>query len=255
MFYQISLLLLLLSARMAFVDSHEVIYTDIIDPKKHTSVQYSPTVSHTPILIPSETLSSRPTSAPTSISVCATVNQSSVATISCPSSTIVRTIDFASYGTPTGSCGAFSKGWCDSSDSMSVVTRACLNQANCSVPAQVSDFGDPCFMTYKQLYIQVTCALTPSLVCATVEENNNATISCPSGSFVRTINFASYGLPGGYCGTLFSYGECHSSNSMSVVENTCLNQANCTIPAQNEVFGDPCGGTRKSLYIEAVCDH
>ena len=217
----------------------------------------------------------RPTSAsPTSFSptasgvICATADESSIATISCPSGTVVRSIDFASYGTPIGSCGAFSRDPnCDSSNSMSVVTSACLNEATCTVAAQNSVFGDPCEGTGKQLYIQAGCGLMPTfapssppsssrpssfrptsasptsfsptasgVICAMADETTNATISCSSGTFVRSIDFASYGTPTGSCGA-FSKGSCDSSNSMSVVTSACLNKATCTVAAQNSVFG------------------
>jgi len=195
---------------------------------------------------------SAPTSAPTSLSVCASVNENSVATISCPSSTVVSTINFASYGTPTGFCGAFSKGSCDSGNSMPVVAGACLNKATCTILAQNSVFGDPCRNTLKRLYIHAVCGL-PLSVCASVDENSVATISCPSSTVVKTIKFASYGTPTGSCGA-FSKGSCDSGNSMPVVAGACLNKATCTIYAQNSVFGDPCGNTPKRLYIQAFCN-
>ena len=199
-----------------------------------------------------------PTSAPSPLSTCAMVDENYVATVSCPSSTFVRSIKFASYGTPTGSCGAFSKSWCDSSNSMSVVTGACLNKATCSVSAQNwvfdKNYGeDPCYGTPKRLYIQAACALTPISVCATANEGSVATITCPDNTWVGAINFASYGTPGGSCG-IFSLGWCSSSNSMSVVTRECLNARTCTIRAQNSVFGDPCARTGKRLYIEAACN-
>ena len=89
--------------------------------------------------------------------VCASLDENSVHTISCPYRTFVRTIDFASYGTPTGSCGAFSKGSCDSSYTMTVVTSKCLNKVACTVSAQNSIYGDPCDGTHKHMYVQVTC--------------------------------------------------------------------------------------------------
>jgi len=185
--------------------------------------------------------------------VCATaMAENDVATISCPSGTLVRSINFASYGTPIGSCGSFSKGSCDSSNSMSVVADACLNKASCSVSAQNSVFGDPCVGTPKRMYIQASCGV-PSLVCVMMYEDNVATITCPSGTFVGAIDFASYGTPTGPCGA-FSKGSCDSSNSMSVVTNACLNKAMCTVYAHNSVFGDPCVGTPKRLYIAAVCN-
>jgi hypothetical protein len=63
--------------------------------------------------------------------VCATATD--VATIT---GTLVRTINFVSYGNRQGSCGSFSIGSCDSINSMSVVANACLNEASCSISVQ-----------------------------------------------------------------------------------------------------------------------
>ena len=189
---------------------------------------------------------------------CVMANEGSVATITCPSGTIMSNIDFASYGTPTGSCGTFSEGSCHSSNSISKVEDACLNQATCSVPAQNSIFGgDPCRNTPKRLYIQATCNQysLPLKVCDEVVETSVATINCPSGSFVSNINFASYGTPTGSCGGGFYKNSfCDSSNSEKVVKNACLNRGSCSISAVNSVFGgDPCKDTPKSLKIQALC--
>jgi len=89
---------------------------------RYTVVQYSPSVS--------------PTSAPTLRVVCAMANETSKATITCPAGTVVSNINFASYGTPTGSCGAFNKeSNCDCSSTIQLVVDACLNKAICSLDA------------------------------------------------------------------------------------------------------------------------
>ncbi len=61
-------------------------------------------------------------------------------------------------------------------------------------------------------------------------------------------SFASYGTPNGSCGS-FATGFCHAINSMSVVSNYVIGNSSVVIPASNGVFGDPCGGTYKRLYV------
>ena len=262
MLYQLSLIFLLLAARATTADSHEVIYTDSIDQQKHHDVERL-IVSNSsakvnlrgPTPVTSSGLTSATLSSPTSVPVvCATVNEDSDATISCPSGTRVGNINFASYGTPSGSCGGFSKDRsCDSYRSKSAVENLCLNQATCTVPANNFVFSDPCRGTFKRLYIQATCTPPPYTVCASAAENSVARINCPSGTVMRTINFASYGTPTGSCGA-FSNGWCDSSNSIDVVRYACISKASCSVSAKNSVFGDPCGGTPKSLYIQATCE-
>jgi len=93
----------------------------------------------------------------------------------------------------------------------------------------------------------VACGTTVSLL----NEGNSATVSCPSG-VITDITFASYGTPTGSCGN-FAIGECHASSSLSVVLAACLGKSSCTMLSHNDVFGDPCYGTAKRLYIQATC--
>ena len=95
---------------------------------------------------------------------CGSANEGGTASITC-SSGVITSIDFASYGTPTGICGAYSVSGCNAVTSRNVVYRACINRASCSVDANNVVFGDPCPYTRKRLYIQVTCttAILPSI--------------------------------------------------------------------------------------------
>ena len=92
---------------------------------------------------------------------------------------------------------------------------------------------------------------TAQSVCGTAPEGGSVTLTAPAGKVFTTVTFASYGTPNGSCGS-FTIGGCHASNSQSLVETALLNKNSATISATNGVFGDPCGGTVKRLYIEAV---
>lgn len=93
--------------------------------------------------------------------VCGTAaSEGVVATLTCPTGSVITAINFASYGTPTGSCGAFSVSSCNAPTSVSVVQSACLNQASCSVASSYLSFsGDPCYGVPKHLFIQATCGV------------------------------------------------------------------------------------------------
>jgi hypothetical protein len=89
-------------------------------------------------------------------------------------------------------------------------------------------------------------------ICATAAENGTATLTAPPGSTFTSVEFASYGTPSGTCGS-FATGGCHATNSVSVVQGYLIGQSGTiNIPATNAVFGDPCLGTAKSLYIQAT---
>ncbi len=83
---------------------------------------------------------------------------------------------------------------------------------------------------------------------AEVNEGQNLTITLPAGNVVSAVDFASYGTPNGSNGN-YTIGGCHASNSQTIVEGYALGNNTFTIPATNAVFGDPCGGTFKRLYV------
>ncbi|GAA4314311.1 hypothetical protein GCM10023115_28610 [Pontixanthobacter gangjinensis] len=83
---------------------------------------------------------------------------------------------------------------------------------------------------------------------AEIIEGQMLSIALPAGQVVESVEFASYGTPTGSNGS-YSIGTCHASNSKSIVESYALGKNSFSIPSNNSVFGDPCGGTRKRLYV------
>ncbi len=78
-------------------------------------------------------------------------------------------------------------------------------------------------------------------------------LSCPAGSTITSIDFASFGTSSGECGA-FVEGECLAAESQAIVEAACVGQSSCRLDATNEAFGgDPCSFTVKHLDIEATC--
>ena len=83
----------------------------------------------------------------------------------------------------------------------------------------------------------------------------STTLTCQNGGVINAIEFASYGNPTGYCGSL-QYGTCNSPNSLSVVQSQCIGLPSCVIESNNDVFGgDPCFNTPKHLAIQATCSN
>jgi len=84
--------------------------------------------------------------------------ENTYATVTCPTSYLIQTITFASYGTPTGSCRSFSVVTaCHAPNSMTYVSDQCTGQQTCSILASNSIFPDPCSGVEKRMYIQVGC--------------------------------------------------------------------------------------------------
>ncbi len=89
--------------------------------------------------------------------VCGTGDENTTVTVSCPTGHKIIAIDFASYGTPNGSCGNFTVSSCSATTSTPDVTSSCVGFQTCSVPANNGTFGDPCVGTFKRLYVQAEC--------------------------------------------------------------------------------------------------
>ena len=91
---------------------------------------------------------------------------------------------------------------------------------------------------------------TYGTICGTANEGSNLPLTAPTGAIFDQIVYASYGTPNGTCG-LYTNGACHATGSTTAVGSYLLNNSTGTIPATNGVFGDPCVGTPKRLYVEA----
>lgn len=71
----------------------------------------------------------------------------------------IASIQFASFGTPLGTCGSFVKGSCHSENSQDVLEKLCVGQERCSVAISNSNFkGDPCRNVLKRLTVEAICS-------------------------------------------------------------------------------------------------
>jgi len=79
--------------------------------------------------------------------------------LSCATDTAtISSIDFAAFGTPTGTCGNYQhSSTCDAKNVTQYVEDACLGYHNCSILSYPT-FGDPCDGTYKELIVQAQCS-------------------------------------------------------------------------------------------------
>ena len=103
------------------------------------------------------------------------------------------------------------------------------------------------------------CATVPSTVlCQAVPEHATVTFTCPTGTTIRSVLSASYGMPvQTTCSSPpepMTEGPCGSATSLSFTRTQCLNKTTCTFTAENANFGDPCYGTFKHYYGVVACD-
>ncbi len=95
--------------------------------------------------------------AATGTPVCGTAAEDASVTLTCPTGQIIDSITFASFGTPTGSCGSFATSDCNATSSVSVVQSLCVGQSSCTFTASNGSFGDPCHGTTKHMDVQASC--------------------------------------------------------------------------------------------------
>ncbi len=90
---------------------------------------------------------------------CGVVGEHEFLRLSCAAGQTIRAIQYASYGTPSGSCAAgFSNSYCHAAASKPIVERACLGRQSCSVESRNSVFSDPCSGTKKLLAVVAVCS-------------------------------------------------------------------------------------------------
>lgn len=118
-----------------------------------------------------------------------------------------------------------------------------------SVPVSVVDNGsaDNCSIAS----IAFESPVVTGQVYAEVIEGQTLTLTAPVGAVFTSVDFASYGLPYGSNGS-YSTGGCHAVNSQSAVEAVALGNNSFSIAATNGVFGDPCNGITKRLFVLAT---
>lgn len=85
-------------------------------------------------------------------------------------------------------------------------------------------------------------------VSGVVNEGQTLTLTAPGGTLFTSVVFASYGTPNSGS-TPYSLGGCHASNSSTLVGSAFIGLNSASISADNNVFGDPCGGTYKKLAV------
>ena len=84
---------------------------------------------------------------------CKTTSENGSISDTAPAGNVFNRVDFCSYGTPNGSCGSFTLSGCNSTGSNAYNPTPCTSY---SVSASNSTWGDPCFATYKRMYVQMS---------------------------------------------------------------------------------------------------
>ncbi|CAK7346305.1 unnamed protein product [Dovyalis caffra] len=79
--------------------------------------------------------------------------------LQCAPGQSISAIKFASFGTPSGTCGNYQKGTCHAPNSHSVVEKKCMGKESCMVTISNNNFGaDPCPSVLKKLSVEAVCS-------------------------------------------------------------------------------------------------
>ncbi len=79
-------------------------------------------------------------------------------TLTAPPGKVFTSVDFASYGTPDGTCGNFTLGSCHASSTMAIVQGLVIGQNSVTLTQNYQVFGDPCGGVNKRFYVQARYA-------------------------------------------------------------------------------------------------
>ena len=111
----------------------------------------------------------------------------------CPIDEVIASVDFASYGLPTGTCSSkdFARNpKCDSNETAAIVAQLCLGKAECKFTvsnAVLSPKGDPCLDTAKHFSGSVTCSPRPGPGPTHATLQFTYTVTVPAGSTASVV--------------------------------------------------------------------
>jgi len=91
--------------------------------------------------------------------ISATAAENANAVLTAPTGAAFTKVEFASFGSPSGTAPNFVQGACHAATSQSVCEAALLGNNTATIAATIGNFGDPCFGTVKSLYVSATYAM------------------------------------------------------------------------------------------------
>jgi hypothetical protein len=101
-------------------------------------------------------------------------------------------------------------------------------------------------------FLFLFCFSIPNCVQATM--GDVVELTCPDGRTIQNITFASYGDPGGHCGS-YVQGTCHSPLIGEYLQKECYRKPYCNVTLKEEQFGLKCDEQVffKTLRLQFTC--
>jgi len=173
--------------------------------------------------------------------------------LTAPAGEVFTSVEFASYGTPNGSCGSHSTGSCHASNSIQVVSNLCLGQNSCTVYPNNSTFGDPCGGTYKRLFIELGYGSDSGLDVSWSNGSSESSITVqPAETTTYTVTVTSaqgacsesatitVGTPGCMEPTACNYDPNATCDDASCIPSGCMDSEACNYNPAAQCDGEPC---------------
>lgn len=194
--------------------------------------------------------------------ICGTAGENGTLVMTAPDGKIFTSITFASYGSPTGTCGSFAIGGCHTSNSKSIVEGLLIGQNSVTIASNNNTFGDPCVGTVKTLAVEAVYGDLPTTI-----------LPAPIVHYQldgNAIDASGNGLNGTVTGTLSpvanrlgnanSASSFNGSTKVDVADNALLRPTNVTlsawvfypsIPSGTQMIATKnlCGGTGESYGL------
>ncbi|XP_061604127.1 rhamnose-binding lectin-like [Phyllopteryx taeniolatus] len=144
---------------------------------------------------------------------------------------------------------------CAQEGTLRSILARCNGKKSCEVNTATFRNPDPCSGILKYLETNFTCFPAITVVAC---EGSLAQLFCDVGQVIF-IYGADYGRRD-QSTCIFGRPQEQIENTecllpSDIVANTCNGKNNCTIPATNGVFGDPCRGTYKYLEVAYTCEY
>lgn len=169
-------------------------------------------------------------------------NENGTVTLNAPAGTYFTGVQFASWGTPTGTLGNYSIGSCHAANSSNVVAGLAVGQTTVTIPANNATFGNPCGGVGKSLAVVLTygtfgstCSGTAKTYTITVNPTpvvSNKTATICSGSAFTATTGGSDVVPAGtqYTWTVAANanvtGASNQTTATSTISQTLTNTTN-----------------------------
>jgi hypothetical protein len=143
-------------------------------------------------------------------------------------------------------------------DHVNFVVEHDSNDFSLVLHTSVNQNADDEYMAFSDVQLHILTTSSTMYCGQAVEHKKATTISCANEETISSIVFASYGTPLGTASTCStdSYSispSCHAATSKRVLESMCLQKNKCILSAHNKIYGDPCRGTRKWLWVQYRC--